>query len=246
MSRTDVTARFNVEARGPRHPTVRPADAAALILVDRSATTPRLLFGRRNPRLRFMPGKLVFPGGRLEPKDRHMPVFGMLDDESERRLGERVARPALSRPRGLALAAIRETFEETGLAIGTRDAGTPDTIPDGWQDFGGAGLFPNLEALTFVARAITPPGLIRRFDTRFFIADLADVGHRVEGTIGPEQEFVEAAWLTTDEAKRAEIPDITRAIVEEVEIRLSGGNKPWLPVPLYYGRGNRMYREPIA
>lgn len=246
MSRTDVTARFNVEARGPRHPTVRPADAAALILVDRSARTPRLLFGRRNPRLRFMPGKLVFPGGRLEPKDRHMPVYGMLDEVSERRLGERVARPSPGRARGLALAAIRETFEETGLALGTLEAGAPDTVPEGWQDFGAAGLFPNLEALTFVARAITPPGLIRRFDTRFFIADLADVGHQVEGVVGPEQEFVETTWLTVKQARDAEIPDITRAIVEEVEHRLSGGARPWLPVPLYYGRGSRMYREPIA
>ncbi|MCS0496656.1 NUDIX hydrolase [Ancylobacter mangrovi] len=246
MSPVDVTSRFNVAARGPRHPTIRPADAAVLILVDRSKRTPRLLFGRRNPAMRFMPGKLVFPGGRLEPKDRHMPVYGMLDAESERRLAARVVRPSAARSRGLALAAIREAFEETGLALGTREAGTPERMPDGWQDFGAAGLFPNLEALTFVARAITPPGLVRRFDTRFFIADLADVSHRVDGVIGPEREFVEAAWLTPDEARGAEIPDITRAIVEEVETRLSGGNKPWLPVPLYFARGKRMYREPLA
>ena len=246
MSRHDVTARFDVGARGAPHPTIRPADAATLILVEGSARKPRLLFGRRNPALRFMPGKLVFPGGRLEATDRAMPVYGMLDDESERRLSLRVSRPSASRPRALALAAIRETFEETGHALGTLDAGTPDSAPDGWTAFASAGLFPNLEALTFVARAVTPPGMIRRFDTRFFMARYEDVALRVDGVIGPDREFVEAVWLTPEAARRAEVPDITQAIIEEVASRLEAGNKPWTPVPFYYGRGKRMFREVLS
>ena len=57
---------------------VRPLDAASLVLVDRSGTTPRFLLGRRHTRHNFMPGFMVFPGGRLEPADRHMRVYGSL------------------------------------------------------------------------------------------------------------------------------------------------------------------------
>lgn len=246
MTPTDVSARFLVEDDEIGHPTVRPADAATLVLVDRSKRTPRILFGRRHPKLRFMPGKLVFPGGRVDAQDRRMPVYGTLDADSERRLLARVTRPSPARARALALAAIRETCEETGLLLGTREAGVPEGLPEGWAAFGTAGVFPNLEALTFVARAITPPGRPRRFDTRFFMADVTDVAHREDGVVGPEAEFVEVAWLTVAEAKKAEVPSITLAIIEEIEARVAGGSKPWLPVPFYFTRGGKMYRDVLA
>ncbi|MBS9476612.1 NUDIX hydrolase [Ancylobacter radicis] len=246
MTAADVTERFALTRPSPPHPAIRPLDAATLILVDRSGRTPRLLLGRRNPSLRFMPGKFVFPGGRLDPRDRHMPVFGMLAAESERRLMERVARPSAGRARALALAAIRETYEETGLLLGTREAGGPEKSPQGWEAFGAAGVFPNLEDVTFVARAVTPPGLPRRFDTRFFMADAQAIVDRTEGVVGPDSELVEIAWLTLAEAKRSDVPNITLAIIEEIEIRLGSGNKPWLPVPFYFARAGRMYREAIA
>ncbi|GLK71776.1 NUDIX hydrolase [Ancylobacter dichloromethanicus] len=245
-SRADVSPKFPRERPDAVHPVIRPADAAALVLVDRSKRTPRVLLGRRNPSLRFMPGKFVFPGGRVDAGDRRVPVYGMLDTESERRLLARVARPSTSRARALALAAIRETCEETGLLIGTGEAGTPGRLPEAWGAFGAAGLFPNLEALTFVARAVTPPRLARRFDTRFFLADVTHVGHRLDGVVGAEAELVEAGWFTFAEAKRAEVPEITRAILDEVEARLKGGNRPWQPVPFYFSRGGRVYREAIA
>lgn len=246
MSPTDVSARFLGVDRDTSHPTVRPADAATLVLVDRSKRTPRLLFGRRNPKLKFMPGKFVFPGGRVDAQDRRMPVYGTLDAESERRLLTRVTRPSPARARALALTAIRETCEETGLLLGTREAGVPEGLPEGWAAFGAAGVFPNLEALTFVARAITPPGRPRRFDTRFFMADVTEVAHREEDVVGPDAELVETAWLTIAEAKKAEVPNITLAIIEEIETRLDGGNRPWLPVPFYFTRGGKMYRDTLA
>lgn len=246
MSMADAADRLHTMAPAPTLPTIRPADAATLILVDRSKRTPRLLLGRRNPNLKFMPDRFVFPGGRVDPQDRRAPVYGMLDEVSERRLLERVARPSPARARALALAAIRETCEETGLLIGTSEAGAPDSMPAGWDAFAQAGLFPNLEALTFVARAVTPPGLPRRFDTRFFMAEASGIAHRVEGITGPDAELVETAWLTIAEAKKAEVPRITRAILEEIEARLAGGNRPWQPVPFYFTRRGRMVRETLA
>lgn len=246
MSLTDVSRHFPRERLDAGHPVIRPVDAAALILVDGTKRTPRILLGRRNPALRFMPGKFVFPGGRVDAVDRRVPVYGMLDSESERRLLARVSRPSAARARALALAAIRETCEETGLLLGTGEAGAPGALPGAWEGFGRAGLFPNLEALTFVARAVTPPRLARRFDTRFFMADLAHVAHRLDGVVGPQAELVEAGWFTLAEAQKADVPEITRAILGEVEIRLRGGNRPWQPVPFYFTRNGKVYREAIA
>ena len=231
-------------ARDGSHANRRPVDAATLVLVDHSARKPRVLLGKRHERQAFLPGKFVFPGGRVDPEDRRMPVFGTLDADSERRLLARTVRPSATRSRALALAAIRETFEETGLFIGTAEAGPPPgPLPAGWQAFGEAGLFPDLEALSFVARAITPPRLARRFDTRFFLADASAVAHRVDGIAGPDSELVELRWLTFDEARDIDILSITRIVLEEVERRLEAGSGRRLPVPFYYMRGKSFLRE---
>lgn len=244
MNSIDVSARFS-DTRADAHPYRRPVDAATLVLVDSSARKPRVLMGRRHPNQKFMPNKLVFPGGRVDPQDRNVPVYGTLDSISERRLQERVVRPSSSRSRALALAALRETCEETGLVIGSREAGAPDRLPAGWEPFLAAGAFPNLEALTFVARAITPPGRVRRFDTRFFLADAARVVHRLPDVVGPDSELVELAWLTFAEARKAEVPTITLAVLEDIEARLEAGNSPYLPVPYYVTRHGRMLREAL-
>ena len=125
------------------------------------------------------------------------------------------------------------------------EAGAPEGVPAGWTAFAEAGVFPNLEALTLVARAITPPGRVRRFDTRFFLADLSDVAHRVDGIVGPDAELVELDWLSFAQAKKADVPNITRAIIEEVESRLEAGNSVRLPVPFYSMRRGRFHRETL-
>src|SRR5947209_10646228 len=56
------------------HPYRRPVDAATLILVDRSAATPKVLVGKRHDKVVFMPGKFVFPGGRVDKTDNRVPV----------------------------------------------------------------------------------------------------------------------------------------------------------------------------
>src|SRR3546814_19531557 len=71
------------------------------------------------------------------------------------------------------MAAVRETFEETGLVVG-RPAETPKTLrrtPKGWEDFLATGMAPALDGMTYVARAVTPTGRPRRFNARFFVVD---------------------------------------------------------------------------
>ncbi|MBV9433806.1 MAG: NUDIX hydrolase, partial [Hyphomicrobiales bacterium] len=67
-------------------PNQRPKHAATLILLDHSGKEPTVLIGRRNPAHKFMPGKFVFPGGRLDPVDRRMSVASPLPGAVEQRL----------------------------------------------------------------------------------------------------------------------------------------------------------------
>lgn len=227
-------------------PGLRPKDAATLIVIDRKGRKPKVLMGRRHDGHKFMPGKYVFPGGRIEPGDRLMPVAGSLDPVVEERLVKRVQRPNLMRARALALAAIRETFEETGLMLGTTDYGAPTTSQGGpWGEFAAAGVFPDLEAMHFVARAITPPGRTKRFDTRFFAADRSDICHEVPGVVGPDSELTELAWVDLPSARKLDLPAITRAILADLEARLDAGFAHRLPVPFYYQRHGRFLREDL-
>src|SRR3989442_9527322 len=56
------------------HPYFRPKDAATLILIDRSSDKPKVLVGKRHDKVVFMPGKYVFPGGRVDKADNRVPV----------------------------------------------------------------------------------------------------------------------------------------------------------------------------
>jgi hypothetical protein len=132
-----LTTRLTTAERERRWPNVRPRDAATLIIIDRSGAKPKVLMGRRHTGHKFMPGKFVFPGGRIELGDRKMAVVGALHPRAEAALSARVTRPPRHLGRALALASIRETFEETGLMLGTKDYGAPDGVPEGpWGAIG--------------------------------------------------------------------------------------------------------------
>jgi 8-oxo-dGTP pyrophosphatase MutT (NUDIX family) len=229
-----------------RKAALRPRNAATLILLDRSKRALRILMGRRHPGLAFMPGKFVFPGGRIEPGDRQMPVAGALPTRSNDALAAKVARGGESLGRVLALAAIRETYEETGLLLGTRDYGPPDSAPAGtWTAFREAAVLPDLEALHFVARAITPPGRPRRFDTRFFAANRTAIAHEVPGVVSPDAELVELVWVSFSEARALDLPRITRVVLDDLEAQAKGGFAPYRTIPYYYERSGKPQRETL-
>jgi len=188
-----------------------------------------------------MPGKFVFPGGRVERSDRLLAIAGPLDPAVEMHLMRRVQRPSADRARALALAAIRETFEETGLLIGRRQPMPP--VPGGPDPFAETGIYPDLAALQFIARAITPPRRPRRFDTRFFAADAEAIAHRVDGIISPDAELVELVWLPITDARKLDMPTITQVILEELQARIAAGYTPELPVPYYRMLHRRFSRE---
>lgn len=225
---------------------VRPVPAAALILVDRSGAVPKVLMGRRHADQQFVPDKYVFPGGRIDPQDHRMRAATALPAIVQEKLMKRVARPSPGRARAQALAAIRETFEETGLLFGSRAFGAPPAPPGGaWSEFAGEGVFPSLENLHFVARAITPPQFPQRFDAAFFCADARGIAGAIAGRVGPSSELVETLWVPLREARRLDILDITGFVLDEVQRRMALGMRHDLPVPFYHGPMSRRVREEL-
>jgi 8-oxo-dGTP pyrophosphatase MutT (NUDIX family) len=205
----------------PRPRAVKPRDAATLIVLRRDGVKPRLLMGRRHEGHSFMPGKWVFPGGRIDRADFHAPHAGELPAETKRRLGQG-APPA--RARALALAAIRETFEETGLLIARPAPARPAAGP--WREFLAQNAVADLSTLQMVARAVTPPMLPKRFDARFLLAP-------AEALMSLERqpdcgELDEIAWVEMEEALALELPGVTRFVVKEIAERLENPERPAL------------------
>jgi 8-oxo-dGTP pyrophosphatase MutT (NUDIX family) len=219
----------------------RPRDAASLILIDHATGSPRVLMGRRHANQVFLPNKYVFPGGRVDRADGRAPSADELrPGEAARLLLAMRGDPSPQRCRALALAAIRETFEEAGLLIGT--AGTPCRMPENepWRAFLSQGILPRLSGLTYIARAITPPGRTRRYDTRFFMADASTIAHRVDVTDG---ELSRLDWFSIDEMRSLDLPGITRVVIEDLSDRLAGGSGAAEAVPFYFYRNGAFERE---
>jgi 8-oxo-dGTP pyrophosphatase MutT (NUDIX family) len=196
---------------------LRPKDAATLVLVRRDTDKPRVLMGQRHGNMAFMANKYVFPCGRIDPGDMRIPVASELRPEVAARASHGVS---AARARGLALAAIRETFEETGILLGEKATKVPRTRAPAWLKFFAHKIMPRLDGLEMIARAITPPNRTRRFDARFFMADAGLIAHQLEGA--ETEELLTPAWLTIDEARALDLPSITRTVLDEVEARVNG------------------------
>lgn len=225
MSRYGTTPGRPEEYRQGNERAVKPKDAATLIIV-RQGDEPRLLLGKRSMKHKFMPGKFVFPGGRLDLIDQRLKLPNELAPPVMQRLRKQTQRQVTdAKLKGLALAAVRETFEETGLVVGTPTSDTVRTSNVGWRDYLSFGVLPPLESMDFIARAITPPYRTRRFDTRFFMV-FDDVIHSDPSSLeSATGELLDLHWLTLDEARQTDLPAITRMVIDIVEERLAHPRK---------------------
>ncbi|MEZ5856237.1 MAG: NUDIX hydrolase [Hyphomicrobiaceae bacterium] len=225
---------------------LRPRDAATLILVDRTKALPRVLLGRRRPDMKFMPGKYVFPGGRVDRADRYVSASDELaEHETAKLLVDMKGGVSPAKARALALAAVRETWEEAGIIIGAPAGDQPAPKDASWRDFHAQGYLPRLSPLMFFARAITPPGRPRRFDTRFFCAEASAITH--QGT-PPDDELSDLVWMAIEEARSLDLPPITRVILEDLGDRMSRGQlaNPDAAVPYYFNRNGTFKRQLIT
>jgi 8-oxo-dGTP pyrophosphatase MutT (NUDIX family) len=210
-------------------------DAASLILVRRDGLLPRVLMGQRGAGAAFMPQKYVFPGGRVDDADHALRPLPDLAPGCAARL-DRMATPGIGAV--LAAAALRETFEETGLILGR--PGQTDNVPEAWRGFAATGHVPDGSALRFVFRAVTPPGRTRRFDARFFLADAAALAGDPDDLSRAGGELAHLAWLTLDEARRLDLPFITQVVLGEVESIL-GAPGAARHVPFFHHAGGRSF-----
>lgn len=178
-----------------------------------------------------MPDVYVFPGGKRDAADLRRPVAQDLHPAVLKRLTSRVS-SAFSerRARALAVAALRELWEETGLSA------CVDCERDGHR----------LAPLRFIARAITPPRQVRRYDTRFFAGFLDEIGAD-PSDVTDSSEMLDLRWVPLDATENLKLPTITRAIIGELRRELAhSDNLPQdRPVPFFHVRRGLFTREMI-
>lgn len=193
----------------PKKTSLRPVDAATMVLWRRRRKgTLEVLMGRRHRNHVFMPHAYVFPGGRVDRADNMLQPASDLPADVFARL-QRGAKP--TRARAIAAAAVRETFEETGLLLGAEDADAP------------GGYRPDLGGLDYFFRAITPPGRPRRFDARFLLAEATDI----TGAIGTgDGELLDVEFRSLDDTRALDIAGITRITLAEFERWIAEPHKP--------------------
>lgn len=172
---------------------VRAKHAASLIVLRHNNNEPHMLMGMRGARHRFMPNRLVFPGGRVDRADLTAPHATAMPAETERALRRKTnAKLAYA----LAAAAARELQEETGLSLGSP---------------------PRLDGLHYLARAVTPPGLPIRFNARFLVVE----ERHVHGEIGGDGELEGLRFYGMTEALALELALPTRRVLECLKLWLS-------------------------
>jgi 8-oxo-dGTP pyrophosphatase MutT (NUDIX family) len=225
---------------------LRPRDAATLIILKPDGGTPKVLMGKRHENHRFMPGKFVFPGGRVDYADSRVKPCADLPSHDAEKLLERVSgRRSPARAQALAMAAVRETFEETGIPLG-RATGSEKRMSKSapWQAFLDTGVRPDLSVIRFIARAITPPGRPRRYDTRFFLTHAAD-WHDIDFTASSSNELTEVHWLDLKEAQSLDLPRVTSVLLHRIEDTLR--RKEEIPfsdgIPFFYHRPKGWVRD---
>ena len=178
--------------------------------------------GQRGARAAFMPEMFVFPGGaRRRRTTSRSTARRRCAAETAARLAVDTAPELVP---GLARAAVRELWEETGLVLGRPDPGAAGrTVPEGWREFFAAGVVPHTAPLRFVFRAITPPGRPRRFDARFFLADAAVLapGGRTTSRGRGELRPPPSSGSTSAAARALPLPFITEVVLSEVEALLA-------------------------
>jgi len=189
-----------------------PRPAATVLTLRDSSNGYEILMLRRNSRSDFAGGMHVFPGGGVDESDvdAERLVLGLSDEAASRRLG--LANGGLA----YYVACLRELFEEAGLLIVAHESGAQvnftsphdvtrmaahrRSVNAGELDFlsmlRDEGLVLDLRGLEYVAHWITPIGLPRRFDTRFFIA-LAPEGQIATHDAG---ETVANLWVRPRDA----------------------------------------------
>jgi 8-oxo-dGTP pyrophosphatase MutT (NUDIX family) len=172
---------------------VRARHAASLLVWRESGHSTEVLMGMRGARHRFMPNRLVFPGGAVDRADLSAHVASGLSRRTEAAL-HRNANEKLAR--ALGVAAARELLEETGFSLGSP---------------------PALDGLEYLARAVTPTDSPIRFNARFFCIHAS----RVSGELGGDGELDNLRFYDMAEASAFDLAGPTRRMLDQLRMWLA-------------------------
>jgi 8-oxo-dGTP pyrophosphatase MutT (NUDIX family) len=180
-----------IETLVPRRKAVEARHAASLI-VYRQGMETEILMGMRGAKHRFMPNRLVFPGGRVDPADLSAPCGSGLPARTELALRKSANRRLAY---GIAICAARELREETGLSLGEP---------------------PDLDGIEYLARAVTPPEWPIRFNARFLMVG----AERASGELGGDGELENLRFYGMAEALALDLVLPTRRVLEQLGVWL--------------------------
>jgi 8-oxo-dGTP pyrophosphatase MutT (NUDIX family) len=178
--------------------------AATVVLLRNSLDGHQVLMGQRGSEAVFMPSKYVFPGGRVDAADFVATDNGLLDQDCRTALEKRSSTLGVD---AVIACALRELAEETGLTLRA----------------------PRNGALRFIFRAITPMGRSRRFDARFFLANLDDFSGDSQNFADASDELSHLHWITLPKARALDLPFITEVVLAEVTALMSGHRQDGVP-----------------
>lgn len=196
---------------------IRPRHAASLILLKPEGEDGMVLMGQRPSASTFVPDAFVFPGGKLDPSDRHIESpFPLAPKTLEAMRGAVSGADGLSQ--SLAYASIRETYEETGLLLG-RPGSFKGPKEGTWNQLAHRGLAPDSSELQLLARAITPALSPVRYHARFFVVQ----ARRTIGEPKPSDELLDVDWYPIREALKLPMIDVTEIILESAWAHLRSG-----------------------
>ncbi len=201
---------------GDYDPESIPVREAATVLIVDERPDVHVLMLKRNARSIFVGDMWVFPGGAVDPADRHPEIEDLVEGWSDASASDRIAQP--SGGLGFWVAALRETFEEAGLLLAGQP-GLADVVPlepgnerfDRHRDGLNAGEleFASIlrsEGLTmratemhYVSQWVTPLGPPRRYDTRFFVTERP----QTQVPLHDDDEAVHHEWVRAADAIEA-------------------------------------------
>jgi 8-oxo-dGTP pyrophosphatase MutT (NUDIX family) len=199
----------------PPDPPVRPRPSATLVLMRKGSPGLEVLLLQRSPNSGFIPGAWVFPGGTVDRADDDSGIRSRLHGITLRDASRRLESSG-SEPSALAfwVTALRETFEETGILLHRREGvGNPGPSPtteietlarnrllSGEMSFKdvleGLDLTLDAGALEYCGHWVTPECEPRRYETRFFAAEV----RRGVSASPHAREAVVARWVTPADA----------------------------------------------
>lgn len=197
-------------------------NASTVIVLRDRATSPKILMGQRGSKAVFMPNKFVFPGGAVDEGDNDIALGTPLPILCQERLKED---SSIDMSNALAVAAIRELYEETGQILGYKQPWIGDVTED-WKDFAASGHTPSAAGLQFVFRALTPPGRTRRFDARFFLVEADELTTDPDDFSAASDELSHLQWVALDDARSFDMPFITEVVLSEIQARAADRNPP--------------------